>query len=293
MTVYGVRIPTLKYKQTSHELTATIDTMFLLRFCHAGRPKTLAFTSSISTCMGPGQTSLTVPEAPIGPDPTVALPTGYAQSKYAVERLTQLASTSRTLKQKVVLLRVGQLCGSTGTGMWNTNEMWPIMFATSFHPGMKCIPAFADKVVDWIPVDVAAKSISEVLISSAKSQPEEDNKYSVYNIVNPHSIPWSELITMLQASSYNSGKLEVVSMTEWVSRLSALSSTLSPDELPGLKLLQFFENMAGSEGEGEQFRLFETEKTMGISEGLRECKPFCREWIEGNLKVWKEKGFLL
>jgi thioester reductase-like protein len=242
--------------------------------------------------MGAGQTSLTVPEDPIGPDPTVALPTGYAQSKYIVERLTQLASTSQNLKQKVVLLRVGQLCGSTRTGMWNTNEMWPIMFATSFHPGMKCIPVFADKVVDWIPVDVAAKSISEVLLSSAKSQPEEENKYSVHNVVNPHSIPWTDLVTMLQASSSNSGKLEVVSMTEWVSRLSALSSTLSPDELPGLKLLQFFEIMAESEGEGEQLRLFETEKTRGISEGLRECQPFCQEWIEGNLKVWKEKGFL-
>lgn len=58
------------------------NTMSLLRLCHAGRPKTLAFTSSISTCMGPGQLSPTVPEEPISDDPTVALSTGYAQSKY-------------------------------------------------------------------------------------------------------------------------------------------------------------------------------------------------------------------
>lgn len=58
------------------------DTMSLLRLCHAGRPKTLAFTSSISTCIGLGQTSPTVPEEPIGSDPTIALSTGYAQSKY-------------------------------------------------------------------------------------------------------------------------------------------------------------------------------------------------------------------
>jgi thioester reductase-like protein len=56
--------------------------MNLLRLCHAGRPKTFAFTSSISTCMGPGHTSPTVPESPIGADPSVALSTGYAQSKY-------------------------------------------------------------------------------------------------------------------------------------------------------------------------------------------------------------------
>jgi hypothetical protein len=58
------------------------NTMSLLRLCHAGRKKTLAFTSSISTCMGPGQISPIVPEEPIGSDPTVALSTGYAQSKY-------------------------------------------------------------------------------------------------------------------------------------------------------------------------------------------------------------------
>ena len=265
--------------------------MSILRLCHAGRRKTLAFTSSISTCMGSGQTSLNVPEEPIGSDHTVALPTGYAQSKYIVERLTQLASASETLKQNVMLLRVGQLCGSTETGMWNVNEMWPIMFATSFHPGMKCIPEFGEKKVDWIPVDIAAKTISEVLVSSDREK--DDGKYEVFNIVNPQSISWSNLVSILQASSSKLGKLDVVSMAKWVSRLSALSSMISADELPGLKLLQFFEDMAASEGDGnEQSKVFETEKSRAISEALRECKPFCREWMEKTLKVWKENSFL-
>jgi thioester reductase-like protein len=56
--------------------------MSLLRFCQTGRPKTLVFTSSISTCMGEGRKSPTIPEEPIGSDPSVALSTGYAQSKY-------------------------------------------------------------------------------------------------------------------------------------------------------------------------------------------------------------------
>lgn len=55
--------------------------MSLLRFAHASRPKTFAFTSSISTCMGPSSAA-SVPEEPIGADPTVALSTGYAQSKF-------------------------------------------------------------------------------------------------------------------------------------------------------------------------------------------------------------------
>jgi thioester reductase-like protein len=275
--------------------------MSLLRLCHAGRRKTLAFTSSISTCMGSGQLSPTVAESPIGLDPTMALPTGYAQSKYIVERLTHLASANENLKAKVVLLRVGQLCGSTVTGRWNESEMWPIMFATSWHEKMRCIPEFMGKRVDWIPVDVAARAIGEVLLNRGSeagevkgSEKEEEGRYEVYNIVNPHSIAWSELVLMLRGSSPpESAKLEVVSMTEWVSRLSALSSRLSPDEIPALKLLQFFENMAESEAQGgEASRVFETEKGRAISEALRNCKPFCREWIDGNLRVWKENDFL-
>jgi len=56
--------------------------MSLLRFCYAGRPKKLAFTSSMTTCLGPGENSVSIPESPVGNEPSVALSTGYAQSKY-------------------------------------------------------------------------------------------------------------------------------------------------------------------------------------------------------------------
>ena len=56
--------------------------MSLLRFCYAGRQKKLAFTSSITSCLGPGGNSPTIFEAPVGNEPSAALSTGYAQSKY-------------------------------------------------------------------------------------------------------------------------------------------------------------------------------------------------------------------
>lgn len=155
---------------------------------------------------------------------------------------------------------------------------------------------FENKIVDWIPVDVAAATITDVLLSSHSSgtgQPEEENKYSVHNIVNPNSIEWGELVEMLQAcrqASGSGGRMEEVLMTEWVSRLSTISSSVTPDELPALKLLHFFENMA--ETREEESRFFETGKSRGISGALRECRPFCREWVGKNLKVWKGSGFL-
>ena len=60
--------------------------------------------------------------------------------------------------------------------------------------------------------------------------------------------------------------------------------------LPGLKLLQFFENMVQG-GEGKS-KIFETSKSTAISQALSVCQPFCEEWAKKNLKVWKEGGFM-
>lgn len=278
--------------------------MSLIRLAHAGRPKTFTFTSSVSTCMGIGYPSPTVPEIPIGDDPSVSLCTGYALSKYIgkpfpsqamvqpntnlVERITQEAN--KILGLDIKLLRVGQICGSTLTGNWNTSEMWPIMFATSVHPKINAIPLFPGKMVDWIPVDVAAATITDILL-------HQENGYSVHNIVNPRLIEWEKLVEMLQFSTLNAekAKMEEVDMKEWVHRLKILASDtgISPTTVPGLKLLHFFENMC-NELEGHVVsKVFETEKTRGVSSALRACGAMRGEWIEMNLKKWRVGGFVV
>jgi hypothetical protein len=146
--------------------------------------------------------------------------------------------------------------------------------------------------VDWIPVDVAAATITDLLTSGNG----ERGNYEVHNIVNPHPIPWSSLVDMLQESGSKWGEekeeMEIVPMKTWVQRLSALAdSGVSPDEVPGLRLLQFFEGMVGDEGE-EGGRVFETGKTRGLSGSLRGCEAFNGGWLEGNVGVWRESGFL-
>jgi hypothetical protein len=175
--------------------------------------------------------------------------------------------------------------------------MYPILFATSFHPRMHCIPSFESKCVDWLPIDIAATVISELLFpqdESAKSataiqDKEKNDTYTVHNIVNPNPIPWSSLISMLRSSAGT--HVEEVPMTEWVRRLTALADEgLAASEIPGLRLLGFFERMA-SEEEGSKD--FETGRSREHSRALRECGAVCREWIDANVKVWKGDGFLI
>jgi hypothetical protein len=192
----------------------------------------------------------------------------------------------------IKLLRVGQLCGSTLTGHWNTSEMWPIMFATSAHPAINALPLFPGKMVDWVPVDVAASTISDVLLHP---QLDREKGYAVHNIVNPDPISWNSLIGMLQASSLTreNCRMEEVDMKEWVHRLSTLASTgVDSQDVPGLKLLNFFENMCNEEEGHVVSKLFETQKTRRVSRALRECGGMKQEWIEMILGRWREGGFI-
>jgi hypothetical protein len=180
--------------------------------------------------------------------------------------------------------------------------MWPILFATSAVPEMNALPRFEGKSVDWIPVDIAASTISDILLSpkpkATSVSKGEEGEYNVHNITNPHPIPFSSLLTMLQPllSCNNPHPLEIIDMKAWVARLNSLADRgMDPVEVPGLKLLQFFENMAteeGGGGEGGKVLPFETEKTRGVSASLRDCGAFCGKWIEGNVRVWREGGFL-
>lgn len=209
-----------------------------------------------------------------------------------MERITQQAN--KILDMNIKLLRVGQLSGSTLTGHWNTSEMWPIMFATSAHPSINALPLFPGKMVDWVPVDVAASTISDILLHPPNSQ---EATYSVHNIVNPHPIRWEELVGMFHASSLlGSGKeetMEEVDMKEWVHRLTTLAnSDADSKDVPGLKLLQFFENMLNEEEGHVVSKLFETMKTRGVSRALRECSGMRQEWIDANVARWRERGFL-
>lgn len=166
------------------------------------------------------------------------------------------------------------------------------MVATSVREGVRALPVLEGRWrwVDWVPVDVAAGTVSEILLSHSEEDSGEGEKYSVHNIVNPHPIPWSEMLELLQSALASDGKerLEEVSMKEWVKRLNAVADS-SREDVPGVRLLAFFEDMVGDESAS---KAFETKKSEGVSRSMRECGPVCREWVEKNIKVWRENGFL-
>ncbi|KAJ0322770.1 hypothetical protein COL5a_008596 [Colletotrichum fioriniae] len=76
--------------------------MHLMSFCLKGRKKTFTFMSSVAAAMGsPAGTK--VPELPLFPDPANALPTGYAQSKFIIEQITQHYASTHQIP--IILMR--------------------------------------------------------------------------------------------------------------------------------------------------------------------------------------------
>jgi hypothetical protein len=64
------------------------------------------------------------------------------------------------------------------------------MFTTCAKIG--AVPDFPEKIVDWIPVDVAGRSIVEILthLQHPTSGADEGKlAYTVHSIVNPHCMP--------------------------------------------------------------------------------------------------------
>ncbi|KAK5679509.1 hypothetical protein LTS10_008330 [Elasticomyces elasticus] len=220
------------------EHDCVVGTMHLLRFATMVRQKTFSFCSSVATHLGAGAAGQMVPEDEAPDNMTLALDTGYAQSKLITERILQVYARHTRLPAKV--FRIGQLVGHSTYGAWNSSEMFPIMLVTGLKY-LKAMPLLEGELVDWLPVDICAQSIVS-LLTQTKDSPlaSDDAKSEVYNLVNPNEIPWTQFLDILEEAS--GVHFTRVSMAEWVSKLQSASSC--DDQIPGAKLIGFFEDMA-------------------------------------------------
>ncbi|KAL8732298.1 MAG: hypothetical protein Q9166_002870 [cf. Caloplaca sp. 2 TL-2023] len=132
---------------------------------HSAMGASILFISSISSAMRwQRDHGGLVPEDVID-DASVALPMGYAQSKYVAERLLSNASSIAGIPTTVV--RVGQVAGPITThgigDCWNKHEWLPCLVASSKHLGKIPRSIGPNDVIDWIPVDVLSHVLVELM----------------------------------------------------------------------------------------------------------------------------------
>ncbi|KAF2875490.1 hypothetical protein BDV95DRAFT_561998 [Massariosphaeria phaeospora] len=242
----------------------------------------LFFISSISTVMNwrsVAGCSDGVPEQ-IFEDWKVPEAIGYGQSKFVAERL--LDTAAREAGVPAVVCRVGQIAGpTTAAGMWPKQEWLPSLIKSSKHLGR--LPASLGSVdtVDWIPVDILARSVVELATSST---PEEAGA-TVYHAVNPQRTSWKELLPVFAHCLQTDKEIQIVPFAEWAHALRESASTTEDiNENPAIKLLDFFAGVA-SKAEGEA-TILETRKTVCVSSSLAGLEAVQEEWVENWMKQW-------
>lgn len=126
---------------------------------------------------------------------------GYQQSKWMAERI--LGAAVRDGAQ-VTVYRPNLVSGQEHTGICNPNDNH-LMSLLKGCIQMKYAPNW-DMVIDMLPVDHLCK-----MIVSFSKQPDCCNK--VFNIINPHSPNWQDIIGWLKSEGHS---IDIIPEENWI-----------------------------------------------------------------------------
>lgn len=188
-------------------------------------------------------------------DPRVSGRTGYARSKWVGEAICAEAHKSTRLRGRISVARVGQLSGTTDTGVWSKSEAYPLLLSSAKVTGV--LPDLKHEILNWLPVDTAAKAFIEASLSPpgdgtsvgstasrTKSRSDaEVQEMPVHHVLNPDmTVRWSDLVRWLAPHA----EFKVVPMDEWLAKLTALQDDDRTKNHPALRLLEFWRKAYGS-----------------------------------------------
>ena len=232
--------------------------------------------SSVSATAGVGAPS-NVPESVLMPaNPHTALPNGYAQSKYIVEHLFEFLW--RDKGWPCMIERMGQVCGDNQNAMWNPSEMYPLMMIGG-GDFLGKMPEFPNRTIDWLPVDYAATAIVDIMLKTSTFQVHQEH---VFHIVNPSTMPWSELLCNMRACGM---QFDIVSPEEWVSLLSKHQNN------PAYRLVSFMEATMKSSSPLSNMQTRETKNSVNLTSALNEASTFDVDFMRKHLDYWKSSGY--
>lgn len=261
--------------------TDIVGTRQLIDLCLSSqrrKPASFAFCSSISTIarLDSGDVPETLP-----PSLDCAYDMGYAQSKLVADHMCVNAAEEAQLQ--TYIFRIGQIIGDTPHGIWNNNEATPLMLQTARTLGV--LPSLKNEVLRWLPVDIVAKVILDVLFDT------DVPRGRIFNVVNPKTFRFTE---DLLPKLYDAGlRFEEVPPQKWLALLR--DSDQDPGVNPPVKLLDHFERLYDSSdtdndtAKNEMPRTWSTENSMAYSRTFREGWTLDQNMVTKMLEYWQEK----
>jgi thioester reductase-like protein len=281
------------------------------------QPPRLVFASSISAVHSKSSSSLVwlvrpltlttdfdppvpVPELPTE-DPTIAISTGYSESKWVNETIL-LRAAQAVPGLDISIVRIGQIAGSRN-GAWDIAQ-WPPSVMVS-GPVLGCLPMLDGvchslprslhlshilQVVSWTPMAEVVDVMKDLAIS-------HDVPPQVVHLDHPHPTSWAEMIKHVADEI----DVPVVSYDAW---LEALDKSISNDLLTpilqqrrdhALRLRSVFHGFqhvlsrCTIKPNEAIFRMPTLGKTqmLKFSPKLNDVKPISKQDVLGWLKYWQ------
>jgi thioester reductase-like protein len=215
---------------------------------------------------------------------TDATPTGYARSKLVAERILEKAVNVDGARATIV--RIGQIIPSptSGSMLWNPNEMIPLMIRSSLSTGVLPDSLGGADRCSWIDLDSLSRAILDIggLSRASIEHPESRQSQLVYNLVHPRPFSWKQ--DFLPALRRAGLEFKVVDRKTWIERLRGSERDIKKN--PSRKLLSFWEAQDANEGPREMN--FETAAAEAQSEAMKRMgRVVDDEYVAKLLLAWR------
>ncbi|KAF9890498.1 hypothetical protein FE257_005903 [Aspergillus nanangensis] len=209
-------------------------------------------------------------------DNTLPAHMGYGQSKFISECLLDAASVSSNGRVFSTIFRVGQIAGPVSEdddGVWNPQEWFPSILTSSHTLG--ALPQTLGRMdgVEWIPVDVLADIMVEIMVSEDE---EIHSKAEVYHLHNPTRVHWSDFL--LPAAKKHLHISKTLSLEEWTKTVETgpeADDKSRPN--PARKIVDYYRSL--STGDDEHQRPLVQLKATTKSQTLQNMGPVTTDWL--------------
>lgn len=203
---------------------------------------------------------------------------GYGDAKFVCERMLDKTLHQHPDRFRPMVVRLGQVAGSTSSGYWNTKEHLSFLIKSS--QTLRALPSL-DGPLSWTPVDNVASACADLLLA-------DNTPYPIYHIDNPVRQPWVEALSVI-ARQLNIPSDRIIPFQEWIRRVRAYSGNVDTEN-PAALLVDFLEDDFIRMSCGGV--LLETKQAREHSETMRCVGPVKGDTMKKYIDYWKNSGFL-
>jgi thioester reductase-like protein len=216
------------------------------------------------------------------------LPLGYPEAKWVCERMLDETLHRYPEHFRPMVVRPGQIAGSSHTGIWNPQEHMPFLIKSA--QSLRAWPDL-DGPMHWLPVDTVAQTMVDLLlpeINHTDSGCRDPDAYPVYHIDNPVGQPWKQMASILtEALDIPSDR--VIPYQQWLALLRCSPLDRERD-IPADKIMDFFTEYFQHMACGGV--ILDTTLCKQHSKCMAAQGPVSPDLVRRYIESWKAMGFL-